>query len=177
MNSRVKRPFEVAASSVDLAKTGELKGIKEHCELTGQAFNDEKEFTRMCAIKSELIRKYGKGIKKDNFWYSCIPKCSNFAELEKHVGANIARVFYKRGCQSIHSSPRNNFNPIGVEEEACLLSGSVLVGFDNPIRFSILSFSLLLSNLLDYFKIDDADEYYYAFETIKKDIIKEKNLR
>jgi putative nucleotidyltransferase with HDIG domain len=29
MNSRVKRPFEVAASSVDLAKTGELKGIKE----------------------------------------------------------------------------------------------------------------------------------------------------
>ncbi len=159
---------------IDVEHYRDLKAYKEHCAILDMPFDMDEQLSELAEKCLGYELKYGADfLKKDNSWYLFIDGCNSFRDIEKYVGGDIDRIYYKFGCGAIHSSPTHNYRSIGLRdnEDAVLLSGPSIYGLELPAHFSLNSLLNIIRGILYYFRIECS--VYFGYKEIVNDIQKE----
>lgn len=121
-------------------------------------FNYDKELINQKF--KELTELFGSNFKNNYGWAEKFFDQKHrvgFASIEKNVGLDHFKPFYKWSSQSIHAVSLNLQQNLAMSEanENFLLTGSSNSGMSLPISSAAISLSILTINLLNYKPIID----------------------
>ncbi len=169
----VKRYFDYLA----IEPYRDLLALKETCDQIGCEFERDQSIDEQIQLRSEMKHRYGNNFLNNYGWSFCILGINKFADMEKDVGGNALRTFYRMGCNAIHSSPNCNRYSLGTmdSEDNTILSGPSIQGLALPAKFALISISALITGLNSYFKGDDAKYYNELYNNLILKIMKEIN--
>lgn len=118
----------------------------------GYAQPNQDEMEALENQRNELLNRYGKNYKHDYGWasISASDKPPTFAELEKSVGLEHMRPFYKLANVNVHSGSKGASFRLGLppNDSDILMTGSSIYGLGEPGQNLAYSFFLLTSALL-----------------------------
>lgn len=125
---------------------------KKHYARIGYAPPDKKEIKDIYNARSELISQFGKLYKYDYGWATSKEdnKAPTFADLEKSVGLEHMRPFYKLANINVHSGSKGAIFRLGSppSDKELLVAGPSIYGLGEPGQNIAYSFFLLTSTLL-----------------------------
>ncbi|MHB1314266.1 MAG: DUF5677 domain-containing protein [Christensenellales bacterium] len=154
----------------------DLLSLKNFYEIMNYNFNRDSELNELMVQKEVLLKKYGKDFKKDWGWsFNIINPNEGFYGIEKNVGGDSVRIYYKMGCHTIHPSPNSISFSLGNKnnEDGPLISGPSIHGLSLPAHFSLISLSAISKALASFLNNDYATTYHNAFHSIISNIIEE----
>ena len=145
----------------------DLVALKETCLQMGWKFEKNEELANNMRSQDELVNEYGNAFKRNFGWCSCVPGIKDFSDMEKDVGSNALRAFYRLGNKIIHSNPESNRYSLGIKDlhDNSIYIGPFIQGFDIPASYALLSMSAMVNGLSDYLG-DDASKSY--IDTLNK---------
>ena len=129
------------------------KIYQEHYNYLGYEPLSDEEIRRSEEIRSGLIHKYGEAYEKDYGWASHVLKKKkiSFKDIEKAIGLDYLRPFYKMACHNIHANPRGIFFKLGLYPETdMLLAGPSNIGLADPGQATALSLMHITLSLLNH---------------------------
>lgn len=100
---------------------------------------------------AEAKLKFGPSFAKRNGWAGGLfgPSAPTFEEIERAVGIDHLRPFYKLASQRVHADAKGIFFPLGhLGEQAVLLTGPSNIGFVEPGHCTALSLTQVTANLV-----------------------------
>jgi hypothetical protein len=112
--------------------------------------NEEEDIIN---IKDSLVKKYGKSFVNSNGWASkeLNKPRPNFADIERSIGVDHMRPYYKMASNSVHADSKGTFFNIGIskpDEEKILLAGQSDSGLAEPGSGTALSLNLVNTTLI-----------------------------
>jgi len=155
------------------------KGARQHSSLKGRLQAtppSEHQISMLQEEYEELIRRYGKNFKNPYGWAEEFLNITNrratFADIEKAVGLDHWRPYYKLASQNIHATAQTISFSLAVvpSNEDILLTGSSDSGLIDPAHSMSISLTQVTANLLSYSpNLDDA-VYLKVIESLCEDI-------
>lgn len=125
---------------------------QKHYASIGYAPPDQKEIEGLENSRSELISRFGKLYKYDYGWASSTDdkKAPTFADLEKSVGLEHMRPFYKLANINVHSGAKGAIFRLGSppSNKELLVAGPSVYGLGEPGQNIAYTLFLLTSTLL-----------------------------
>jgi NTP pyrophosphatase (non-canonical NTP hydrolase) len=106
-----------------------------HCKTLGYEPLTRKEFAEIEATYKKLIERFGNKYEDQYGWASLVIKNKpTFAEIEKTVGLNHLRPYYRMASHNVHANPRGVFFRLGLYPEISdiLLAGPSDAGLYDP---------------------------------------------
>lgn len=156
----------------------DLLALKETSNQMGYEFECDQFIEEQDQLRSEMKQKHGNNILNDYGWSFCVPGINKFTDMERAVGGNALRTYYRMGCNAIHSSPKSNSYSLGTldtESNKIILLGPSIQGLALPARFTLISISALITGLYSYFEYDDSEFYNKAYRNLILEILNEFN--
>ncbi len=125
---------------------------QKHYASIGYAPPDHREIEDIENARSELINRFGKLYKFDYGWASGTDdkKAPTFADLEKSIGLEHMRPFYKLANINVHSGAKGAIFRLGSppSDKELLVAGPSIYGLGEPGQNIAYTFFLLTSTLL-----------------------------
>ncbi|MEZ9041736.1 MULTISPECIES: DUF5677 domain-containing protein [unclassified Vibrio] len=169
-HSRWRALHEVSATALFIAKHGQecaerfyfhdvvdsYDAMKEHrkyeSRLQAKAPTDT-EIQEVKKVYDDLIKKYGKGYSGHYGWAAYLFPAHNrvgFGAIEKDVGLEHLRPYYKWASQNIHAGSKGLRNRLALEEceEDILVVGQSNSGMTDPAHATAISLLQVTSALL-----------------------------
>jgi len=127
---------------------------QEHCEKLGYDPLTDDELNGLKKEYDLLINRFGTIFKKEYGWaYPTIDsKNPTFRDIEKAVGLNHLRPYYKMACHNVHANPRGIFFKLGLYPDSrdILLAGPSNIGLADPGHSAALSLAQITISLLTH---------------------------
>ena len=113
---------------------------------------DEKAIKSLKCEKNNLIKKYGENYYNSYGWAANVLSENKltFKGIEKWVGLDYLRPYYRLACNNIHSGAKGNFYNLGLIEnnESVLLCGSSNYGLADAGQNTAISLQQICTVLL-----------------------------
>lgn len=128
------------------------KIYQEYYSALGYEPLSTEEYDKTRKVYENLISQYGPSYKGEYGWASEAlgnPK-PNFIDIEKAVGLDHLRPFYKLASHNVHANPKGAFFKLGLylEESNLLLAGPSIFGLADPGHGTAISLGQITTTLL-----------------------------
>lgn len=157
----------------------EMVEYKKYHEILGEKPLSEDEFNRMKNEKEKLCEKYGKNFYSDYGWASSVlsdsPKFEpNFRDIEKNVGQEYLRPYYKFSNINIHAGSKSILFQLGMPDNKNLsLAGPSIFGHVDPGQNTAISIFLATISLLQIKSEFDIAALLLALQEIRDQVFDE----
>ncbi len=145
----------------------EAELYQKYYQVLGYAPPDQVEIDTTKGIRDELINRYGKSFVGNYGWAAQIlnMKRPTFVDLERIVGLDHLRPFYKLANANVHSGSKGAMFRLGspLERDNVLVAGPSIYGLGEPGQNTAYSFHLLTQTLL--FTKTNLDQVAFASAT------------
>jgi hypothetical protein len=130
---------------------------QEHCEALGYDKLSQTELNKITKKYEAVLKRFGPSFKEQYGWASSIIGNNNpkFSDIEKNVGLEFMRPFYKMASHNVHANPKGIYFKLGLtEDEDILLTGPSNLGLFDPGFSTAISLLQITSNLLTPMEIN-----------------------
>lgn len=121
---------------------------QEHFEALGYVSLTKAELEKFEKRRNALITHFGKNYGGDYGWAADVLKISRptFSDIEKQVGLDHFRPYYKLASHNVHANPKGLFFKLGLypKKLTLLLAGPSNIGLTDPGHSTALSLSHVL---------------------------------
>jgi hypothetical protein len=162
-----------------IANYKEMVEYKKYHEILGEKSLSEDEFNGMKNEKEKLCEKYGKNFYSDYGWASSVlsdsPKFEpSFVDIEKDVGQEYLRSYYKFSNINIHAGSKSIFFQLGMPNNRNLsLAGPSIFGHADPGQNTAISIFLAAISLLQLKSEFDIAALLLALQEIRDQVFEE----
>ncbi|MBI3450763.1 MAG: hypothetical protein HY049_17850 [Acidobacteria bacterium] len=120
-----------------------------HAKALGCAPLSENELDRVREARDEVIARFGKAFASDYGWASESLRNSEpkFIDIERAVGVDCLRPYYKLASQQVHATPRGLLFKLGLLRDEALLAGPSNLGLADPGQHTALSLTQITATL------------------------------
>lgn len=130
-----------------------MRQYKEHAKKLHYEPLEEEEEENTTSVKNFFVEKYGRSFENPYGWASkeLNKPRPNFADIEKSVGVDHMRPYYKMASNAVHADSKGTFFNVGIsksEEEEILLAGPSDSGLADPGSCTAVSMNLINSTLI-----------------------------
>lgn len=155
------------------------KGARQHLSLKGRLQAQPLSEHQLSILQEEyeaLIRRYGKNFKNPYGWAEEFLHITNrratFADIEKAVGFDHWRPYYKLASQNIHATAQTISFSLAVfsSSEDILLTGPSDSGLIDPAHSMSISLTQVTVNLLSYSPNLDDVVYQKVIDSLCADV-------
>lgn len=125
--------------------------FQEHCDALGHDKIPVAEFNIIKTKRDEVVNKFGTSYKESYGWASTVLGNQNpkFSDIEKNVGLEYMRPYYKMASHNVHANPKGIFFKLGLtDSDEFLLAGSSNLGLSDPGCNTAISLLQITSNML-----------------------------
>lgn len=121
-------------------------------DLLGYEPIDSKEYEDLKADHEAMVKRFGKSFKNQNGWAAEIvgKDAPRFSDIEKAVGMERMRPFYRMASHNVHANPRGVFYKLGLlpSTENVLLAGPSVLGLAEPGQGTALALVQITTSLV-----------------------------
>jgi hypothetical protein len=134
----------------------ELRAAREylaHASRLGLESLSDEEFAALEDTKRDLVSRFGRTFAEQYGWAADRLKNPNpgFADIERAVGLDHLRPFYRMASHSVHPNPMGVYFHLGLTgQEEFVLTGPSNTGLGEPLRFTAASLSQACVSLLKH---------------------------
>ena len=125
---------------------------KEYAEFLRYSPLSVSEEENIIRIKRSLCERFGRNYSKNYGWASEAISIDNpnFSDIEKSVGLNHLRPYYKLASHNVHSNPKRVLFKLGLFPlvHDILLAGPSNYGLTDPAHSMAISLTQITSSLL-----------------------------
>ncbi|MDR7664674.1 DUF5677 domain-containing protein [Methanosarcina sp. Z-7115] len=130
-----------------------MRQYKVHAKKLNYEPLEEEEEENTTSVKNFFVEKYGSSFENPYGWASkeLNKPRPTFADIEKSVGVDHMRPYYKMASNAVHADSKGTFFNIGLSEsdkEKILLAGSSDSGLADPGSGTAVSMNLINSTLI-----------------------------
>lgn len=151
----------------------EAKLYQKYHQVLGYAPPNQAEIDAIQEKREELIKNYGKPFAGDYGWAAEIlnVKRLTFVDLERSVGLDYLRPFYKLANANVHSGSKGAIFRLGSPpDHDVLVAGPSIYGLGEPGQNAAFSFFLLTETLLHTRENLDSVAFISATEKLMNEI-------